>query len=101
MVPKWRPPAHALRDESFIASWGGGGGYIRGGGVGKFFGDVLGDVENKMTYGRGGGHVFRQVLLGGGGSDVFHWSSFSLKVIASGGGGGDGLRPQTPCIPAL
>ena len=33
-----------------------------------------------MTYGQGGGHVFRQVL---GGSDVFHWSFFSLKVIAS------------------
>ena len=29
-----------------------------------------------------GGHVFRQVL--GGGSDVFHWSFFSLKVIAPG-----------------
>ena len=37
-----------------------------------------------MTYGQGGGHVFRQVC-GGGGSDVFHWSFFSLKVIASGG----------------
>ena len=35
-----------------------------------------------MTYGQGGGHVFRQVL---GGSDVFHWSFFSLKVVASGG----------------
>ena len=37
--------------------------------------------ENKMTCGQGG-HVFRQVL---GGSDVFHWSFFSLKVIPSGG----------------
>ena len=47
-----------------------------------------------MTYGQGG-HVFRQVL-GGGGSDVFHWSFFSLKVLASGG-----LRPQTPLISQL
>ena len=31
-----------IRDESFITSWGGAG-YIRGGGgVGNFFGDVLG-----------------------------------------------------------
>ena len=52
-------------------------------------------VENKMTYGQGGGHVFRQVL-GGGGSDVFHWPFFSLKVIASGG-----LRPPDPPISQL
>ena len=52
-----------LRDESFITSWGGGRLYS-GGGVGNFFGDVLGGgVENKMTYGQGG-HVFRQVLGG-------------------------------------
>ena len=36
-------------------------------------------VENKMTYGRGGGSC---ILSGNGGSDVFHWSFFSLKVIA-------------------
>ena len=82
----------SVRDESFITSWGGR--LYSGGGVGKFFGDVLGGVENKMTYGQGGGHVFRQVLRG---SDVFHWSFFSLKVIASGG-----LRPpDPPYIPAL
>ena len=40
-----------------------------------------------------GGHVFRQVL---GGSDVFHWSFFSLKVIASGG-----LCPPDPPISQL
>ena len=52
-----------------------------------------GGGENKMTYRQGGGHVFRQVL---GGSDVFHWSFFSLKVIAYGG-----LRPpDPPYIPA-
>ena len=45
-----------------------------------------------MTYGQGG-HVFRQVLAG---SDVFHWSFFSLKVIASGG-----LRPLDPPISQL
>ena len=39
-----------------------------------------------------GGHVFRQVL---GGSDVFHWSFFSLKGIASGG-----LRPPDPLYPS-
>ena len=56
-----------------------------------------GGVENKMTYGQGGGHVFRQVLVvGGGGSDVFHWSFFSLKVIASGG-----LCPPDPPISYL
>ena len=53
-----------IRGESFITSWGDG--YIQGGGVGNCFGDVLGvGVENKMTYGQGGGgHVFRQVLGG-------------------------------------
>ena len=74
-----------VRDESFITSWGAG--YIQGGGS-EIFLVMYWGVENKMTYGQGGGHVFRQVL---GGSDVFHWSFFSLKVIASGG-----LRPQTP-----
>ena len=39
-------------------------------------------VENKMTMGRG---VMYFVRYGGGISDVFHWSFFSLKVIASGG----------------
>ena len=67
---------HVVRDESFITSWGGGS-YIQGGG-GNFFGDVLGGgLKIKCPMGRGG-HVFRQVL---GGSDVFHWSFFSLKVI--------------------
>ena len=86
-------PRTIIRDESFITSWGGGG-YIQGGGVGNVFGDVLGEGENKMTYGQGGGgHVFRQVLVG---SDVFHWSFFSLKVIASGA-----APPQTPLISQL
>ena len=67
-----------IRDESFITSWGG---RLYWGGVGNFFGDVLGGLKIKWPVGRGG-HVFRQVL---GGSDVFHWSFFSLKVIASGG----------------
>ena len=40
-----------------------------------------------------GCHVFRQVL---GGSDVFHWSFFSFKVIASGG-----LCPPDPPISYL
>ena len=41
-----------IRDESFITSWGGGGAVIFRGGVGIFFGDVLGGgVENKMTNG--------------------------------------------------
>ena len=52
-----------------------------------------------------GGHVFRQVFGGGGvcvwvcggeGSAVFHWYSFSLKVIASGG-----FAPRPLNIPAL
>ena len=41
----------AIRDESFITSWGG---RLYSGGVGNFFGDVLGGGENKMTYGQGG-----------------------------------------------
>ena len=36
-----------------------------------------------MTYGQGGVMYFVRY---GGGSDVFHWSFFSLKVIASMGG---------------
>ena len=71
-----------LKGRVIYYQLGEGGGYIQGGGVGNFFGDVLGGVENKKTYGQGGGHVFCQVL---GGSDVFHWSFFSLKFIASGG----------------
>ena len=36
-----------------------------------------------MTHGQGGSCILSGI--GGGGSDVFHWSFFSLKVIASGG----------------
>ena len=46
----------SYRDESFIISWGGGG-RLYSGGVGNFFGDVLGGGELKilkMTYGQGG-----------------------------------------------
>ena len=71
-----------LRDKSFITSWGGRL-YSEWGGVRNFFLVMygVGGGENKMTYGQGGGgHVFHQVL---GMSDVFHWSFFSLKVIAS------------------
>ena len=39
-----------------------------------------GGVENIMTYGQGGSCISSGI--GGGGSDVFHWSLFSLKVIA-------------------
>ena len=71
----------------------GGGGYIQGGSeifLVMYWG---GGVKIKWPMGRGG-HVFRQVL---GGSDVFHWSFFSLKVIAS-----EGQRPpDPPYIPAL
>ena len=53
---------------------------------------------------RGGGgrrgHIFRQVLGGGGGSDVFHWTVFSLKVLASGGGERPSPRPP-PYSPRL
>ena len=58
--------ALCVRDESFITSWGWGAGRLYLGGSEIFFGDIPGGVENKMTYGRGGGHVFRQVLGGGG-----------------------------------
>ena len=47
-----------------------------------------------MTYGQGGSCISSGI--GGGGSDVFHWSFFSLKVIASGG-----LRPPDPPISYL
>ena len=43
-----------------------------------------------MTYEQGGGSCISSGI--GGGSDVFHLSFFSLKVIASGGG----AAPQTP-----
>ena len=46
-----------------------------------------------MTYGLGASCI-SSGMGGGGGSDVFHWSFFSFKVIASGG-----RRP--PYIPAL
>ena len=35
-----------------------------------------------MTYGQGGGVMYFVRYCGGGGSDVFHWSFFSLKGIA-------------------
>ena len=44
--------------------------------------------------GRGGSCISSG--MGGGGSDVFHWSFFSLKVIASGG-----LQPPDPPISQL
>ena len=51
-----------------------------------------GEVENKMTYVGGGACISSGI----GGSDVFHWSFFSLKVIASGGGGGRRSPPDPP-----
>ena len=73
---------------SHLLPAGGGGAVIfRGGGL---------EIFLVMYLGEGG--VFCQVL--GGGSDVFHWSFFSLKVIASGGGGG-AQPPRPPYIPAL
>ena len=56
----WRTLNSEVRDESFITSWGGGGAVIFRGGVGNFFGDVLGGLKIKWPMGRGG-HVFRQV----------------------------------------
>ena len=53
-----------IRDESFISSWGAP--VIFRGGVGKFFGDVLGGGENKMTYGQGGVMYFVRNWGGGG-----------------------------------
>ena len=50
---------YCLRDESLIPSWGAG--YIQGGSE-IFFVMYWGGVENKRPIGRGGGHVFRQVL---------------------------------------
>ena len=58
----------------------------------KFFWWCTGGLKIKLPMGRGG-HVFCQVL---GGSDVFHWSFFSLKVIASGGGGRKTPPPLHP-----
>ena len=43
-----------------------------------------------MIYGQRGSCI-SSGIGGGGGSDVFHWSFFSIKVIASGG-----LRPPDP-----
>ena len=42
-----------------------------------------------MTYGQGGACISSGIREGG--SDVFHWSFFSLKVVASGG-----LHPPDP-----
>ena len=80
---------YMVRDESFITRWGGGG-YIRGG-VGIFFGDVLGG-ENKNPFGQGGSYISSGIWWGG--SDVFHWFLLSLKVKASGG-----TSPQDPPYP--
>ena len=60
----------SLGTSHFITSCGGAG-YVQWGGaagarVGNFFGDVLGRLKIKRPMGRGGGHVFRQVLRGGG-----------------------------------
>ena len=64
--------------QSFITSWGGR--LYSGGGVRNIFGDVLGgELKIKWPMGRGWGHIFCQVFGGGGGTDVFHWSFFSLK----------------------
>ena len=51
----------AFRDESFITSWGGR--LYSGGGVGNFFGDVLGGLKIKWPMGRG---VMYFVRYGGG-----------------------------------
>ena len=80
-----------FRDESFITSWGGGG-YIQGWGSEMFLVMYRG-IENEMIYGQG---VMYFVRYGGGGSLVFHWSFFSLKVIAS-----VGLCPSDPPISQL
>ena len=44
-------PHPDIRDESFITSWGGGGGYIQGGSEIFLVMHWGGGVENKMTYG--------------------------------------------------
>ena len=64
----------------------------RGGGVeeelGNFFGDVFGARGSEVSNPRGrGSYIFvwylrRVCVWGGGGSDMFHWSLSSLKVIA-------------------
>ena len=65
-----------------------GGGRLYSGGSEIFLVMYWGVGENKMTHGQGG----RSCILSGG-SDVFHWSFFSLKVIASGG-----AAPRPPYI---
>ena len=53
---------------------------FRGGGRrSETFYGLFGGVENKMPWGQG---VIYFVKYWGAGSDVFHWSLFSLKVIA-------------------
>ena len=57
-------------------------------------------MKIKLPMGRGGVIYFVRYWGVGGGSDVFHWSFFSLKVIASAGRS----LPEPPpprCIPAL
>ena len=49
------------------------------GGVGHFFGNIVGALKYK-TLGAGG-HIFHKVF---GGVRCVHWYLFSLKVIASG-----------------
>ena len=80
---------------SHLLPAGGGGAVIFGGG-GIFL--VIywgGGVEDKITYGQGVGSCISSGIGGGGGSDVFHWSFFSLKVIAYGG-----CNPQTRLYPS-
>ena len=57
---------------------------------------LWGGGENKMNSGQGGGEVMYFVGFGGEVSDMFHWSFFSLKVIASGGLS----PPPTPLYPS-
>ena len=96
-LPNSRIYSVHVRDESFITSWGAG--YIQGWGVGNFFGDVLGGggLKIKWPMGRGGSCISSGM---GGGSDVFHWSFFSLKVIASGGRSSPPPPPTAPLYPS-
>ena len=81
---------YSVRDESFIISWGG---RLFSGGVRNFFGDVLGGVENKITYGQGGSCI----LSGIGRVRCVPLVFLFINRIASGGG----VAPRPPYIPAL
>ena len=65
----------SLKGRVIYYQLGGGGDYIQGGGVGNFFADVLGGVENKITYEQGGGSCISSGIGGGGG----HMCSIGLS----------------------